>query len=205
MRLRAENGYRAERSYSIASPPDVSAVQITVDCVEDGEVSPFLTDELMAGDRIEVRGPIGGHFAWSVSETQDPLLLVGGGSGVAPLMCMLRHRRLRGSSVPAALLYSARTYEDVIYREELAEMAQSDPELLLEITLTRESPSDWSGSVGRIQLRQVRALIEHLGRVANAFVCGGDSFVESTATLLLQAGQPAEFVRTERFGAKEKA
>ena len=201
VRLTAEDGYRAERSYSIASPPEVSGVHITVDRLEDGEVSPFLTGELTPGDIIEVRGPIGGHFAWSVADASHPLLLVGGGSGVVPLMCMLRHRRLRGSSVPAALLYSARTREDVIYRDELTEMAQSDSEFRLHITLTREDPPGWPGGLGRIALPHVQAHIEALGGLADTFICGGDNFVEAAATLLLQAGQPAESVRTERFGA----
>ena len=119
VRLTAEDGYRAERSYSIASPPEVSALELTVDRLDDGEVSPFLTGQLQPDDTIQLRGPIGGYFVWSAFERRSPLLLVGGGSGVVPLMCMLRHRRLSGSAVPAALLYSARTREDVIYHEEL--------------------------------------------------------------------------------------
>src|ERR671911_239680 len=124
VRLEAEDGYRAERSYSIASPPGVSALELTIDRLDDGEVSPFLTGQLQPRDMIQLRGPIGGHFAWSGGDPPRPLLLVGGGSGVVPLMCMLRHRRLSGSAVPAALLYSARTREDVIYREELADLAR---------------------------------------------------------------------------------
>ena len=146
VRLTAEDGYRAERSYSIASPPEVSALELTVERLDDGEVSPFLTGQLQPDDTIQLRGPIGGHFVWSAFERRHPLLLVGGGSGIVPLMCMLRHRRLSGSAVPAALLYSARTREDVIYHEELTDLARSDPRFTLRITLTRDSAPGWSGS-----------------------------------------------------------
>ena len=126
VRLTAEDGYRAERSYSIASPPEVSVLELTVERLDDGEVSPFLTGQLQPDDAIQLRGPIGGHFVWSALQRRRPLLLLGGGSGIVPLMCMLRHRRLSGGAVPAALLYSARTREDVIYREELEDLARSD-------------------------------------------------------------------------------
>src|ERR671912_851889 len=122
VRLTAEDGYRAERSYSIASPPEVAALELTIDRLDDGEVSPFLTGQLQPHDTIQLRGPVGGYFIWSF-EGQRPLLLVAGGSGVVPLMCMLRHRKLSGSTVPAALLYSSRTREDVIYHEELTHIA----------------------------------------------------------------------------------
>ena len=201
VRLTAEDGYRAERSYSIASPPDAPGPELTVERLDDGEVSPFLTSELQAGDTIELRGPIGGHFVWSATEAHRPLLLVGGGSGVVPLMCMLRHRRLSNRIVPAALLYSCRTREDVIYHEELAEIARGDPQLTLRITLTRERPTAWSGAIGRIDLPMVRALAERLGGMADCFVCGRDGFVEAASVLLMRAGQPMEAIRTERFGA----
>ena len=126
VRLTAPDGYRAERSYSIASPPEAPALELTVERLDDGEVSPFLTGQLLPEDTIQLRGPIGGHFTWSALDGRRPLLLVAGGSGIVPLMCMLRHRRLAGSTVPAALLYSARTREDVIYHEELADLARSD-------------------------------------------------------------------------------
>ena len=203
VRLEADDGYRAERSYSIASPPEVSALELTVDRLDDGEVSPFLTGQLQPNDTIQLRGPIGGHFAWSASERRRPLLLVGGGSGVVPLMCMLRHRRLSNSAVPAALLYSARTREDVIYHEELTDLARSTPEFTLRMTLTRDSAPGWSGRIGRIDLPAVQALLEGLGGVADSFVCGPDGFVEAAAGLLLQAGQPREAIRTERFGPTE--
>jgi ferredoxin-NADP reductase len=205
VRLTAEDGYRAERSYSIASPPELSPLELTVDRLEDGEVSPFLTDQLQPGDMIQLRGPIGGHFVWSAVDRRNPLLLIGGGSGVVPLMCMLRHRRLSGSAVPpAALLYSTRTREDVIYREELADLARSDPRFMLRITLTRDSAPGWSGLVGRIDLPAVQALLESLGGVADGFVCGSNGFVEAASALLLQAGQPRDAIRTERFGATGK-
>lgn len=200
VRLTAEDGYRAERSYSIASPPEVSALELTVDRLDDGEVSPFLTGELQPDDTIQLRGPIGGYFVWSAFERRHPLLLVGGGSGIVPLMCMLRHRRLSGSVVPAALLYSARTREDVIYQAELTALAGSDPGFTLRMTLTRDSAPGWSGGVGRIDLPAVQALLEGLGGVADSFVCGPDGFVEAASALLMRAGQASHAIRTERFG-----
>jgi ferredoxin-NADP reductase len=200
VRLTAADGYRAERSYSIASPPEVSAVELTVDRLDGGEVSPFLTDELQPDDTLQLRGPIGGHFVWSAAERPKPLLLVAGGSGVVPLMCMLRHRHLSGSSVPTGLLYSVRTRNEVIYDTELMALARSDPRFALRITLTRESAPGWTGRVGRIDLQSVKTLLEDLGGVADVYVCGSDGFVEAASALLLQAGQPPDGIRTERFG-----
>src|SRR5262245_60477256 len=200
VRLTAEDGYRAERSYSIASPPEASTLELTVDRLEDGEVPPFLTGELQPDDTVELRGPIGGYFIWSAFERRHPLLLVGGGSGVVPLMCMLRHRRLSGSAVPAALVYSARTREDVIYHEALMDLARSDARFTLRITLTRDSAPGWSGATGRIDLSAVRTLLGDLGGAADSFVCGYAGFVEVASDLLLQAGQPVHAIRTERFG-----
>jgi ferredoxin-NADP reductase len=199
VRLTAEDGYRAERSYSIASQPEVSALELTVDRLDDGEVSPFLTGQLQPGDTIQLRGPVGGYFIWSF-EGQRPLLLVAGGRGVVPLMCMLRHRKLSGSTVPAALLYSSRTREDVIFHEELTALARSDPGFKLRLTLTRDLAPGWPGAVGRINMQIVRALLEDLGGVVDSFVCGPDGFVESASALLLGAGQAREAIRTERFG-----
>jgi ferredoxin-NADP reductase len=200
VRLTAEDGYRAERSYSIASAPETSALELTVDRLDDGEVSPFLTDELQPDDTIQLRGPIGGYFVWSASSRQRPLLLVGGGSGVVPLMCMLRHRKLSGNAVPATLLYAARTREDIIYHEELTALAGSDPGFTLRLTLTRDSAPGWSGRIGRIDLPAIRELVEGLGGMADSFVCGSDGFVETAAALLMQSGQPSDSIRTERFG-----
>ena len=201
VRLTAEDGYRAERSFSIASPPEVSALELTVERLEDGEVSPFLTGQLQPNDTIQLRGPIGGHFVWSALERPRPLLLVGGGSGIVPLMCILRHRRFSGSSVPAALLYSARTREDVIFHDELTDIAHDDPRFTLQITLTRDAEPGWSGANGRINLPAVQAMMKDLGGVADSFVCGSTDFVEVASALLLEAGQPGEAIRTERFGA----
>ena len=200
VRLTADDGYRAERSYSIASPPEMPALELTIDRLEDGEVSPFLTDQLQPGDTIQLRGPIGGHFVWSAAEQRRPLLLLGGGSGIVPLMCMLRHRRLSGSAVPAALVYSVRTREDVIYHEELMDIAHSDVSFRMRITLTRDSAPGWPGDVGRIELPAVKAVLHHLGGTADIFVCGYTGFVEAASALLLEAGQPAHAIRTERFG-----
>jgi ferredoxin-NADP reductase len=200
VRLTAEDGYRAERSYSIASPPEAPALELTVDRLDDGEVSPFLTGELQPGDTIQLRGPIGGYFVWSASEGSTPLLLIGGGSGVVPLMCMLRHRQLSGSTVPTALLYSSRTRDDVIYYDELTALARGDPHFTLRMTLTRDSAPGWAGRVGRIDLPAVQMLVESLGGDVDSFVCGPDGFVEAAAALLMQAGQPRDAIRTERFG-----
>ena len=200
VRLVAEDGYHAERSYSIASPPEASPFELTVERLDQGEVSPFLTDQLQPGDTIELRGPIGGYFVWSALDARHPLLLVAGGSGIVPLMCMLRHRRMSGSAMPAALLYSSRTREDVIYHSELNEIARTDPNFALRVTLTRDSAPGWPGAVGRIDRAAVEALLHRLGGVADTFVCGSARFVEAASDLLLQAGQPANAIRTERFG-----
>ena len=200
VRLTAENGYRAERSYSIASPPEASALDLTVERLDNGEVSPFLTGQLQPDDTFELRGPIGGYFVWSAIQARNPLLLVAGGSGIVPLMCMLRHRRLSGNTTPAALLYSSRTRADVIYHNELSDIADSDSQFALRITLTRDFGPDWSGALGRIDLSAVHALLERLGRVADSFVCGPAGFVEVASALLVQAGQPVAAIRTERFG-----
>jgi ferredoxin-NADP reductase len=200
VRLTALGGYRAERSYSIASPPEVPALELTVERLDDGEVSPFLTGQLQPDDTIQLRGPIGGHFVWSSMPERHPLLLVAGGVGIVPLMCMLRHRRLSGSAVPAVLLYSACTREDVIYHEELADLARSDARLMLRITLTRDARPGWSGAVGRIDLEVVQGLLRVLGGTADSFVCGGAGFVEAASALLIRAGQPGSAIRTERFG-----
>jgi ferredoxin-NADP reductase len=200
VRLTAEDGYRAERSYSIASPPQASDLELTVERLEDGEVSPFLTEQLQPDDTIQLRGPIGGYFVWSGFEPRHPLLLVAGGSGVVPLMCMLRHRALAGLAVPTALLYSSRTREDVIYQEELTALARRDPAFTLQMTLTRDVAPGWAGRVGRIDLEAIQSLLGHLGGVVDSFVCGSSGFVEAASTLLLQAGQPRDSIRTERFG-----
>ena len=196
VRLTAEDGYRAEREYSIASAPG-EPVAITVELLDDGEVSPYLTEELRAGDELELRGPVGGYFVWDV-EHGGPLLLVAGGSGIVPLRAMLRHRRRSGSNVPVRLLYSSRRIEDVIYRAELDELADG---VEVAYALTREQPFGWTGHTGRIDA----ALLEEVAWPADeaplAFVCGPTSFVEAVADGLVTLGYAPDRVKTERFGA----
>lgn len=199
VRLTADDGYSAQRSYSVASEPErAGEIDLTVERIGDGEVSPYLDDTVVVGDRFEVRGPIGGYFVWD-SSIDGPLLLVAGGSGVVPLMAMLRHRAAAGVKDPARLLYSARTYEQIIYRQELEMLAQKNG-LAVSYTLTRSQPSGWKGYARRIDdamLREVRAT---LGRDALAFVCGPTALVEVAADGLERVGLPADRIRTERFG-----
>jgi ferredoxin-NADP reductase len=196
VRLTAEDGYRAERSYSIGSAPG-DPVAITVERLDDGEVSPYLVDELREGDQIEIRGPIGGYFVWDPARG-GPLLLVGGGSGVVPLMSILRLRAREGEGVPTRLLYSSRTIEDVIYREELEELNAGGLDVLH--TLTRAQPDGWTGYSRRVD----EALLEEVAFPAPqdplAFVCGPTSFVETVAGGLVTLGYRPERVKTERFG-----
>jgi ferredoxin-NADP reductase len=196
VRLTADDGYTAERSYSIASAPG-EPVAITVERLEGGEVSPYLTEDLRPGDELELRGPIGGYFVWEPGDG-GPLMLMAGGSGVVPLRSILRHRRRSGSDVPARLLYSARTLPDVIYRGELDEDHDGAQVIY---TLTRSQPPGWTGHTGRIDqalLAQAAWAVE-----ANplAFICGPTSFVETAAAGLVGLGYPPERVKTERFGA----
>jgi ferredoxin-NADP reductase len=193
VRLTAEDGYRAEREYSIASAPG-EPVAITVERLDDGEVSPYLTEELRAGDGLELRGPIGGYFVWDVDHG-GPLLLVAGGSGVVPLRAMLRHRQRSGSDVPARLLYSSRTLEDVIYRTELDALGD------VVYTLTREQPSGWTGYARRVDTELLAEVAWPADDDPRAFVCGPTSFVETVAAGLVEFGYPPARVKTERFGA----
>jgi ferredoxin-NADP reductase len=195
VRLTAEDGYRAEREYSIASAPG-EQVTITVERLEDGEVSPYLTQELRAGDAIEVRGPIGGYFVWG-PEVGGRLLLVAGGSGIVPLRAMLRHRRQSGSDIPIRLLYSSRTLEDVIYRAELEEPTDG---VEVVYTLTRAQPPAWAGHSRRVDAELLGEIAWAAGD-AHAFVCGPTSFVETVASALVELGYPPARVKTERFGA----
>jgi ferredoxin-NADP reductase len=196
VRLTAEDGYRAERSYSIASAPG-EPVAITVERLDDGEVSPYLTEELRAGDEVELRGPIGGYFVWE-PEDGGPLLLVAGGSGVVPLRAIVRHRGRTGSEIPVRLLYSSRSPADVIYRAELDEPAAG-----VEVvqTLTREQPAGWTGYARRVDAALLGEVAWPAGENPLAFVCGPTSFVESVADGLVGLGYPAPRVKTERFGA----
>jgi ferredoxin-NADP reductase len=196
VRLTAEDGYQAQRSYSIASPPEDERVALTVERLEDGEVSPYLVDELVVGDRIELRGPIGGYFVWQ-NGLDGPLLLVAGGSGVVPLMAMLRHRATAGAAVPARLLYSARSLEDVIYREELERLADGSE---VAYTLTREQPAGWQGYARRIDDEMLAEVAWPARDGALAFVCGPTRFVEVAAAALVALGYDPSRVKTERFG-----
>ena len=196
VRLTAEDGYRAEREYSIASAPG-EPVAITVERLEDGEVSPYLTEELRGGDGLEIRGPIGGHFVWG-PENGGPLLLVAGGSGVVPLRAMLRHRRRTGSDLPVRLLYSSRTIDDVIYHDELDQGADG---IEVVYTLTREQPPGWTGHARRVDAALLDEVAWPPEENARAFVCGPTSFVETVADGLVELGYPPVRVKTERFGA----
>jgi ferredoxin-NADP reductase len=199
VRLTAEDGYQAQRSYSIASAPEDQRIVLTVERLEDGEVSPYLTDVLMAGDKLELRGPIGGYFAW---ETADggPLLLIGGGSGVVPLMAMLRHRAAVKSIVPTRLLYSSRSYEEIIYRKELENLAARDDSLTVIHTLTRSRPEGWSGYGRRIDAEMLAELAPSPNESPLAFLCGPTPLVEAVAAALVDLGHDPARVKTERFG-----
>jgi ferredoxin-NADP reductase len=202
VRLVAEDGYQAQRSYSIASPPEQRSIELTVERINNAEVSPYLCDTLAAGDGLEVRGPIGGYFVWDFS-LGGPLLLVAGGSGIVPLMSMLRHHALADAPtrarIPVKLLYSARTWNDIIYREELQSLDER-PELDVRFTLTRDVPPGWTGYSRRID----RALLEAASWPASekplAFVCGPTPLVESVSAMLVDLGHDPARVRTERFG-----
>jgi ferredoxin-NADP reductase len=199
VRLTGEDGYQAARSYSIASAPESPHVELTVECLDDGEVSPYLVSEVRKGDRFEVRGPIGGYFVWSAA-LGGPLFLVAGGSGVVPLMAMLRHREAAASTVPSVLLYSSRTLEDVIYRDELRRLAEKGDGLTVVHTLTRERPAKWEGGTRRID----RAMLEAEGFPPSArpriFVCGPTSLVEAVGKQLVDLGHERSAIKTERFG-----
>ena len=199
VRLTAEDGYQAQRSYSIASAPEDERVVLTVERLDDGEVSPYLVDELRPGDKLEIRGPVGGYFVWEEA-LGGPLLLVGGGSGVVPLRAILRHHRTLGSAVPVRLLYSARTLEDVIYRDELARYAAGDDGVDIHFTLTRQQPEGWSGYGRRIDRDMLGDVSWPPRERPLVYVCGPTAFVETTASALVSLGHEPARVRTERFG-----
>lgn len=202
VRLVAEDGYQAQRSYSIASPPEDETVALTVERLDDGEVSPYLVGELRPGDGLEVRGPIGGYFVWNVA-VGGPLLLVAGGSGIVPLMAMLRHYARADAAaraaVPVRLLYSARTVDDVIYQAELGRLADP-PRVEVVLTFTRQAPRGWTGYRRRIDRAMLEAVSWPSSAAPQAYVCGPTALVESVATLLVELGHAASRVRTERFG-----
>ncbi len=200
VRLTAEDRYQAERSYSIASPPEEDQrVTLTVERLDDGEVSPYLTDELRAGDKMELRGPIGGYFVWEAL-MGGPLLLVAGGSGIVPLMAMIRHRAAVGSTIATRLLYSSRSSEDVIYRDELERLVRNTTMLEVVQTLTRVQPPGWSGYHRRIDTEMLREVAWPLDQRPLTFICGPTPFVETAAASLVTLGYNPGHIKTERFG-----
>lgn len=200
VRLTAPDGYQAQRSYSIASAPETEGtIDLTIEVISDGEVSPYFHEVVEIGDQIEVRGPIGGPFTWT-AEVGGPLLMMAGGSGIVPLMSMARHKANAAPAVSALLLYSARSVEDVIYREELENSAAQDPNLTVFYTLTRSQPPGWTGYSRRIDQEMLEDVLGQLGSMPNCYVCGPTPLVETAADALVSAGVPAEKVRTERFG-----
>jgi ferredoxin-NADP reductase len=199
VRLTAEDGYQAERSYSIASAPNGERVELTIEELEDGEVSSYLAEVLMNGDQLELRGPIGGYFTWEATDG-GPLLLVGGGSGVVPLMAMLRHRAAVGSDIPARLLSSSRSWDEVIYREELARLDAADPTLDVIHTLTRVQPPGWTGYRRRIDAGMLAEVAWPPADEPLIYVCGPTPMVESVANTLVGLGHVPERIKTERFG-----
>jgi ferredoxin-NADP reductase len=197
VRLTAEDGYQAEREYSVAAAPG-EPVAITVERLDDGEVSPYLTQDLRPGDGIEVRGPVGGYFVWR-PEDGGPLLLIAGGSGIVPLRAMLRHRQLAASTVPVRLIYSARTQLDVIYAHELMQL-QHDDGIDIVVTLTREQPPGWTWRTGRVDEALLRDLAWPVVQQPLAYVCGPTAFAEAVGASLVGLGYPPQRVKIERFG-----
>jgi ferredoxin-NADP reductase len=199
VRLTAEDGYQAQRSYSIASAPEDGRIELLVERLEDGEVSPYLTDELRIGDELELRGPIGGWFTWE-AKNSGPLLLVAGGSGIVPLIAMVRHRAAAKSDAPTRLLYSSRSYEEIIYREELDRLAAGDGRLEVIQALTRSQPPGWAGYARRIDEEMLDEVAWPPEEKPLAFVCGPTPLVEAVATALVGLGHEPSRVKTERFG-----
>ena len=200
VRLTAPDGYQAQRSYSIASEPERRGeIDLTVERIADGEVSPYLHDELIVGDQLEVRGPIGGYFVWT-AELGGPLLLVGGGSGVVPLMSMIRHRIAARSGIPTRLLLSSRTLDDIIYRSQLEELSSKQTGIDVVFTLTRQVPAAWTGYRRRIDDAMLREVLAPLGKASRIYVCGPTLLVEAAANSLVRLELPVDHIRTERFG-----
>jgi ferredoxin-NADP reductase len=198
VRLTAEDGYQAQRSYSIASAPDSERLELTIERLDDGEVSPYLVDELRVGDELELRGPIGGYFTWRVQDG-GPLVLIAGGSGLVPLMAMLRHLAARAADADARLLVSARGPDDLLYARELEALAQS-PRTAIHYTLTRTQPPGWKGWSRRVDSEMLTELGPAVKEGPRTFVCGPTPFVETVATDLVGLGHDPATVRTERFG-----
>jgi ferredoxin-NADP reductase len=200
VRLRAEDGYQAQRSYSLASPPEVRQITLTVERLDDGEVSSYLIDGLQKGDQIELRGPIGGNFPWQVADG-GPLFLVAGGSGIVPLMAMLRHRAAQQSTLPARLLYSSRDFDEIIYRREFEQLATTDASLKVLHTLTRRQPVSWIGYGRRIDHAMLAEVAWQPSERPLVFVCGPTALVETVASALVVLGHAPLRIKTERFGA----
>lgn len=203
VRLTGDDGYSAQRSYSLASPPEAARLAISVERIDEGEVSPYLATEVRIGDHFELRGPIGGYFVWT-DAVGGPLFLVAGGSGVAPLMAMLRHRAAVGNNVPALLIYSARSFEEIIYRDELDRLAAKNDGLEVIYTLTRERPEGWTGHMRRIDREMLKSAGFPPGARPKIFICGPASLVESAARLLTELGHDRGLIKTERFGPTGK-
>jgi ferredoxin-NADP reductase len=205
VRLTADDGYQVERSYSIASAPEQQQqLTLTIERLDDGEVSPYLVDELRIGDKLELRGPIGGYFVWE-ARLGGPLLLIAGGSGIVPLMAMIRHRATISSTVPTLLLYSSRSYDDVIYRAELDRLVGSTTMLEVVHTLTRAQPPGWTGYHRRIDTALLREVAWPSEQRPLAFICGPTPFVETAATSLVEMRYEPARIRTERFGPTGEA
>jgi ferredoxin-NADP reductase len=200
VRLTAPDGYSAVRSYSIASPPNAEGrVELTVERLSDGEVSPYLTQELAVGDRLELRGPIGGWFVWRPWQT-EPIQLIAGGSGIVPLMAMIRARTSAGSTKPFRLLYSVREPKAVFYRDELEVISNREDSVRLTYAYTRVAPKDWPRPPGRVDASVLAETTWSSKLIPTSYVCGPTSFVESTAALLVACGNRPDKIRTERFG-----
>ena len=200
VRLTAPDGYQAERSYSIGSAPEATEVELVIEKLDSGEISPFFHEVVQPGDTIEMRGPIGGHFTWTRHDG-GPLLLVGGGSGVVPLMSILRHRAFVAPDVPVALVYSARAREEIIFRDEILSRAENDPALKLILAVTRETVDDPRYHSGRIDMKLIADVIARLGGMPRlSFVCGATAFVDAATRYMLDAGVPYPSIKTERYG-----
>ena len=203
VRLTAPDGYEAQRSYSIASAPGAPSVELAIERLEEGEVSPYFHEFAQPGDRFEIRGPIGGHFIWR-AEDGGPLLLIGGGSGIVPLMAMARHRARVAPNALAMLVCSARTWDEVIYRDELLDLAARDTSFELAFTTTRgqrHRPHDFERRLDDALLRELLARWRHAPR--HVYVCGSNAFVEAVTSALVQEGMPTEIIRAERYGGSE--